>query len=148
VSSARTRGFKRELELVHKLWRMGFACIRGPASGSRAKRIFYPDIVAIKNGVVFVMEVKTTKSKNVYVEKDKLKKLTGFLSKAMGSKGVAYAFIAVKRIGRTDWRFVPLTELVDIGSKYRINVEQARSLGLRDLLELTTGSRELTDYLE
>ena len=147
-SSSRVKGFKRELELLHKLWDMGFACIRGPASGSRTKRIFYPDIVAIKNGVILILEVKTTRYKNVYIRKDKLARLVSFLRKASGNKKVAYVFIAVKRVGKTDWKFVPTSELIDIGSRYKIDIERVRSLGLRDLVELTVGHKKLTDYLK
>jgi len=41
-------GKRYELELARKLHKYGFAVIRAPASGRKAKRVPYPDIVAIQ----------------------------------------------------------------------------------------------------
>ncbi|MEM1828904.1 MAG: Holliday junction resolvase, partial [Desulfurococcaceae archaeon] len=40
--SKRVKGFSHERDLVRRLWEYGFAVMRAPASGSKAKRVRYP----------------------------------------------------------------------------------------------------------
>ena len=85
---------------------MGFACIRGPASGAKAKLFVQPDVVAIRNGYVLVIEVKTRKKGGaVYVEKEQVEKLREW-SRRAGPKSLPLIAVYVnKDLG---WRFVPL----------------------------------------
>ncbi|MEM0282497.1 MAG: Holliday junction resolvase, partial [Desulfurococcaceae archaeon] len=61
MSKSRIRGFSHERDLARKLWDHGLAVMRAPASGSKGKKLLYPDIVAIYKGKVIAVEVKTMK---------------------------------------------------------------------------------------
>jgi Holliday junction resolvase len=47
-----------EYKLMRILMEKGYYVVRGPASGRRATRIFYPDVLAVKKGSVLLVEVK------------------------------------------------------------------------------------------
>jgi len=51
-------GVEYEILLAHRLLRMGFFVVRSPASGRGCKRLFYPDLVAIKSGIIYLVEVR------------------------------------------------------------------------------------------
>jgi Holliday junction resolvase len=140
----RRRGFSHERDLVLRLWSKGFAVIRAPASGSRAKRIAYPDIVAIRKGIVFAFEVKTThKNKPIYVPKHQVEKIREFIRRAGG-----YGFIAVKIIGETGWRFISIDKLVETENNYKIDRKAlTNSLKIQDILSMAVGSKSIDDYI-
>jgi Holliday junction resolvase len=103
----RRRGFQYERELARMLYREGFAVIRAPASGSRAKRVFYPDIVAMYKKNILVFEVKTrSEPSDVYIEKEKVERLRDFANRSGGE-----VYIAVKITSLGEWRVVPLDQL-------------------------------------
>ncbi|WP_440059402.1 Holliday junction resolvase Hjc [Thermogladius sp. 4427co] len=147
--SARRRGFAHERDLARKLWAKGFAVMRAPASGSKAKRLRYPDLVAIRNRVVFAFEIKTTSnaSRDIYIEKEQIEKLIEFSKRAGGE-----AFIAVKVVGEGEWYFIPVSELVVTpGGNYKITLrEESRSRFLRidNLVSLALGVKTLREFLE
>jgi len=114
----RLRGFQAERDLVKLLWRLGFAVIRAPASGSKIKKAVYPDVVAIRKGKVLVFEVKRrSELSTIYVPKEQVEKLKMFSERAGGE-----AFIAIKIPGR-DWVFVELKDLEELDDKFRISKE-------------------------
>ncbi len=140
----RSRGFAHERDLVRKLWEKGFAVIRAPASGAKARRYAVPDIVAIRQGVVLAFEVKTIHDERpVYIPKHQVDKLLEFTKRAGGKP-----YIAVKIIGVTGWRFIPVEELEETrGGNYRVSVERIHnSLRLPDIVSLMLGNKLLTDY--
>ncbi|MCE4622086.1 MAG: Holliday junction resolvase [Desulfurococcales archaeon] len=95
-----------ENELANLLWSMGYAVVRGPSSGSGVRRRYQPDIVAIKNGVVLVIEVKKAREgKTVYIPERQVRGLKEFASRAKG-----LALIAV-RIAGLGWRIHRLEDL-------------------------------------
>ena len=97
-------GKRYELELARKLYKYGFAVIRAPASGRKAKRVPYPDIVAIKHRNILVVSVKyRAKLGTIYVSQDELKKMADF---ARRSDGIMVVAIKVRELG--DWRVIPL----------------------------------------
>ncbi len=49
------RGTEYERDLAYKLYQRGWAVIRAPASGAKAKRYLYPDLVAIKKGRILAI---------------------------------------------------------------------------------------------
>jgi Holliday junction resolvase len=103
----RRKGFAHERELAKRLYNEGFAVIRSPASGSKLKRIFYPDIVAIYKGKTLVFEVKAySKLDYIYIKEEKIKRIVDFSERAGGR-----SFIVVKIIGSGEWKVVPVTEL-------------------------------------
>ncbi len=141
----RRRGFMHERDLVLKLWKRGFAVLRAPASGSKTRRIIYPDLVAIKNGVIMVFEVKTTREKKpVYIPKHQVEKLREFLKRSGG-----YGFIAVKIVGDMGWRFIPLDELEETsGGNYKVSLEKlSSSLRISDLVAIASKNKTLMDYI-
>jgi len=103
----RRRGFHYERELAKMLYRLGFAVIRAPASGSRAKRVFYPDIVAVYKRNILVLEVKARSEPcDIYIDKYKVERLRDFAERSGGE-----AYIAVKITSTGEWRVVPLNQL-------------------------------------
>ncbi|HIQ10557.1 MAG TPA: Holliday junction resolvase [Pyrodictium sp.] len=130
------RGFEAERDLARRLWQKGFAVIRAPASGAKAKHYVYPDLVAIWRGKILVFEVKRrTKLTTLYIDAKQVEKLREFCRRAGGE-----AFIAIKIVDEKKWYFVPLTELEQIETgKYRISAEKIRSaLTLEELVKRYT----------
>ena len=129
----RLRGFHYERELARMLYREGFAVIRAPASGSRAKRVFYPDIVAIYKRNVLVFEVKArSEPRDIYIEREKVERLRDFAERSGGE-----AYVAVKITSMGEWRVVPLDQLwVTKDGNYRVSkFTLERSSRLEELLE-------------
>lgn len=103
----RRRGFQKERDLVRKLWEMGFATIRAPASGAKARKTYQPDIIAAKDNKIFVIEVKTRRSSDtVYIDQYQVQKVEEWVKRA-GTN--ARGFIAVYFDRKQGWRFVPIT---------------------------------------
>ncbi|MEM1645785.1 MAG: Holliday junction resolvase Hjc [Ignisphaera sp.] len=128
INRKKSKGANAERELVVKLWKLGFAVLRGPASGSKIKKGIYPDIVAIKNRHIFVFEVKKrTKLSHVYISKDQIEKIKEFARRAGGEP-----LVAVKISELQAWRAIPLTHIREVSpSKVRIDkeiIEQADDL--------------------
>lgn len=147
--SNRRRGFAHERDLAMKLWDKDFAVMRAPASGSKAKRLLYPDVVAIKNGVIFAFEVKTTRSRkrDIYIPRHQVDKLVEFARRSGGTP-----FIAVKIIGEGEWFFIPISDLEETRSGgYKValsRLEKPSFLKLDNLLTLALGVRPLSEYLK
>ncbi|MCC6057556.1 MAG: Holliday junction resolvase [Desulfurococcaceae archaeon] len=133
ASRKRSSGISAERELVVKLWKLGFAVIRGPASGAKIKRGVYPDVVAIKNRHVFVFEVKKrSKLDHIYIDKDQIEKLKEFARRAGGE-----ALIAAKITELKIWKAIPI-ELVKEVSANKVRVDR----------EVIEQAQELIKYLE
>ncbi len=98
------KGHRAEMELVYKLWKRGFFSMRSPASGRKASKIFYPDVIAIKNCKVLIFEVKLRKHKDtIHIHEYKVRMLR-LLEERTGGK----AYIAVKVSEEKKWYFFPL----------------------------------------
>lgn len=137
------RGFAHERDLVRRFWSYGFAAVRAPASGSKVKRVVYPDVVAVYKGRVIAAEVKTIrKPRCVYIDKNRVEKLREFATRAGGS-----AYIAVKVVGTGEWVFVPIENLVDTGKSFKITPEMlAQGIKLEALVSTIKGVRKLTEF--
>ncbi len=141
----RSRGYRAERNLVIRLWRLGFAVLRAPASGAKIKRADYPDIVAIKNGKIAVFEVKSRKElSTIYIKEEQLRKLKTFTQRAGGR-----AYIAVK-IPRIEWKFIPIEELERTPKgRYRVHRDTiAKSPGLEKVLADLGLLKTLKDYIK
>jgi len=144
-SRIRRLGFQRERALVQSLWKLGFACVRGPASGSKTRRVIYPDIVAMKEGTILVIEVKTSdRRKPIYIERRQVERLKEFARRAGG-----IPLIGVSFADGTGWKFVRVEDLVKTrGGNYKVDDEVlAKSLSLRDLARIADKSHKLDEYL-
>jgi Holliday junction resolvase len=127
-------GKRYELELARKLYKMGFAVIRAPASGRKAKRVPYPDIVAIKHRNILVISVKYRSTLGtIYVSGDELKKMIDF---ARRSDGIMLIAIKVRELG--DWRAIPLSASNILYS----NIEK-----LAITVDMIRNARRLEDWL-
>jgi Holliday junction resolvase len=140
----RVRGFSHERELLVKLWNKGFAVIRAPASGARARRYHVPDIVAIKNGKIFALEVKTSlKERTIYIPKHQVINLEEFVKRAGG-----IGFIAVKIVNKKGWRFINIKDLTKTRNEnYKIKQEMlSKGYKLSDLVAIASGNKRLDDF--
>lgn len=87
----KAKGSSVERQIVSKFRERGFAVVRAPASGSR-RRDPIPDIIAMKNGIIVLIEMKSRKSNNrVYIKKEQALGIYEFAKKAGGE-----LFIGVK----------------------------------------------------
>ncbi len=141
-SKPKRRGTIYENELANILWERGFAVVRGPSSGGGVRRRFQPDLVAIKNGVVLVFEVKVARQGPLYIDGDKVRNLAEFARRAG-----ARSFIAVRVIGE-GWRFHEVEGLEKTGGGNFKIAKPLAGLKLRDLLALVEGWPRLTDFME
>jgi len=144
--TSRQKGFYYERSLARKLWSKGLAVIRGPGSGGGSRDIVQPDLVAVKNGKIFVFEIKVRWKRNtIYINKEKVKRLKEFAKRAGGEP-----FIAVKIIDHIDWKFIPVDQLEKTGKgNYKLSMESLReALTLSNLLGLIDNSRKITDYVK
>ncbi len=136
--NAKVKGSRYERELANRLWRMGFAVLRGCASGSGVKKRFVPDIVAIGPGFVLILEVKyRSRPTQITIEEEKVERLLEF---ARRCNGIVY--IAVKYSG-DDWKFV------EVKGKGRIVIKPDSlqgALTLRDL-EARFRNASIVDFL-
>jgi len=141
----RVKGYTAERELVIKLWKLGFAVMRAPASGSKIRKAKYPDIVAIKSGKVLVFEVKSrSKVENIYLRSEQVEKLREFTERSGGQ-----AYIVIKLLG-SDWRVIELECLEKMSNgNYRLSKELIlKSKTLDELLRNLRLIPSLEDFIK
>ncbi|MQL55158.1 Holliday junction resolvase Hjc [Acidianus ambivalens] len=91
MNERKRKGTSVEHYILSSLRDKGFAVVRAPASGSKRKDPI-PDIIAMKNGVILLIEVKSRKEKNkVYVPRSQAEGIINFAKKSGGE-----LFLAVK----------------------------------------------------
>jgi len=144
LPSVRRRGFAHERDLARRLWERGFAVMRAPASGSKAKRLLYPDVVAIYRGRVVAFEVKTIKEpRSIYIDGEQVDKLIEFTKRSSGE-----AYIAVKVVGSGEWVFIPVDKLEKTSSgRFKVGKDLLSSgLKLEALVSIIKGVKKLSDF--
>ncbi|CCC80857.1 Holliday junction resolvase Hjc [Thermoproteus tenax] len=105
----KTKGASKERSVANLLWEKGCAVLRGCSSGGGVRKRFVPDIVAICNGKVLVMELKyRAKRTTVRIEAEKVQGLLEFAARSGGR-----AFVLVK-FGRDQWRVFEVAEGADV----------------------------------
>ncbi len=109
----KSKGYRFERELVHMLWKSGFAAIRSPASGSMSYPV--PDIIAGNGRRYIAIEVKMRANLPVYIPKEDVDNLVKF-SEVFGAE----PFIAV-RIPNEGWRFLCLNDLKRTKNGYKVD---------------------------
>jgi len=145
VVKSRSKGYRAERELVHALWRLGFAVMRAPASGARIRKAEYPDVVAIMKGRVAVFEVKSrAKPTGIYIELDQVRKLLDFAERAGG-----IPYIAVK-LPHKEWKFVKVSrESIKENKTYKVSKEDIeKSPGINGVLADLGLVRTLSEYFK
>ncbi|AWR99785.1 Holliday junction resolvase Hjc [Metallosphaera hakonensis] len=91
MNQRKSRGSSVERYVLSLLRDRGFAVIRSPASGSKRKDPA-PDLVALKNGVILLIEVKSRrKTGHIYITKEQVAGILEFSRKSGGE-----LFLAVK----------------------------------------------------
>jgi len=123
-----------EYKLVSILHRHGFLVVRAPASGRRCRRIYYPDVVAVKNGKTFIFEVKLlNKPKTLWIKIRHYYRLKEVEERSNGK-----AFIAVYVADLKEFRFIPLEKINKFTNNYfKLSVHDvAEGLRLDDILKL------------
>jgi len=143
--SRRSKGFSRERELARILWKKGFAVLRAPASGAKTRRLAYPDLVALKNGIIFVFEVKTREKPGiVYIEKKQFMKFMEFVRRSGG-----YGYIAVKIVDGRGWRFIPVDKVEETrGGNYKVSLENIENgLRINDLVKIADRTRSIMEFI-
>ena len=144
MGSNKVRGSVVERYIVSKLRDKGFAVLRAPASGSKRKD-HVPDIIALKSGVIILIEVKSRKNgKKIYIEREQAEGISDFAKKSGGE-----LFLAAK-IDRT-LRFVKFEELRKTeGGNYAIDLETVeKGMDIDDLVRYVESkiSRTLDSFL-
>lgn len=128
-------GSKEERDLVNKLWNVGFAAMRAPASGGATKRPL-PDVLAGNGKLYLAIEVKSSRQDHIYIDHAKIVNLIKF-SEIFGAK----AYVGAKFI-RKPWRFIELDDLhITRSQNYRVNTDLAFSKGL-DFEEIIGESKQ------
>ncbi|MEJ2771101.1 MULTISPECIES: Holliday junction resolvase Hjc [unclassified Stygiolobus] len=123
MASNKSRGTSLERYIVSKLRDRGFAVIRAPASGAKRKD-HVPDIIAMKSGVIILIEMKSRKNgSRIYIERKQAEGIKEFARKSGGE-----LFIGAK-IDK-ELRFVKFDSLrkTEIGN-YVVDIETL-SIGL------------------
>ena len=116
MANMKAKGTSAERELIHKFWKNNWAAARVAGSGSM--RYPSPDIIAGKNGQLFVIECKITSSDKQYFEKKEIKELKEF-SQIMA----AVPYLAVKFKGN-DWRFYLISHLRETEKNFVITTKE------------------------
>lgn len=144
MTDPKAKGFRVERELANKLWSLGFAVMRGAASGAGARKRFVPDIVAMRNGKIVILEVKYRSRANetIRIEFSRISKLLEFARRAGGK-----VYIAVK-YGKESWKFIPIEDIEKFekdstGFKLKKEIIDKIGISLRQLVE-----RELSESIE
>ena len=119
--SAKIKGTGAERELVHLLWKTGWAALRVAGSGSIKYPV--PDIIAGKNKKVLAIECKTTKDDCQYLTKEEVADLKEF-ARITGAE----PYIAV-RFAREEWRFLHPDELDVTISQFVVSRKLAKEIG-------------------
>jgi len=133
------KGKRAEYELINMLKKSGYAVMRAPASGARARKVFYPDVMAVRfDGQryrVLVFEVKLRDEREtVYIAGPKYWMLRDYAVRAGGR-----AFLAVKVSKERRWFLFPIEVMEEqvwkYGKRYVLKVEMYdRGLSINDVL--------------
>lgn len=108
--------------------RYGYAVLRAPASGAKAKRLPYPDLLAFKHGRVLIFEVKRRQRRQaVYLSEDQYRTLMFWKSRG------AEVYIAVRYDSEgPEFRLVPIEcieEMDGADRRYRLSVDRVLECG-------------------
>ena len=121
-SRRKSKGSKAERDLIHMFWSKGFAAMRAAGSGSTQHPS--PDVIAGDGKHFYAFEVKSSKDKSKYLEKDEITQLDLFAN-SFGAR----AFVAIKFDGE-QWYFLRLTDLKKTDKSYAVNLKLAKEKGL------------------
>ncbi|MFH0977883.1 MAG: Holliday junction resolvase Hjc [Candidatus Woesearchaeota archaeon] len=127
--SRKSKGINAERELLHLLWKNGWACIR--VAGSGASRYPTPDLVAGNKNRVLAIECKSGKGPYQYLEQEEIEHLVEF-SKIFGAE----PWIGV-RFNNEDWSFYSPKELGTTKTSFVVTKE-SKGKNFLDLINETS----------
>ena len=116
------KGIAAERELIHLLWKQGFAAVRVASSGSSR----YPscDILASNGVKTFCFECKSIKGKSRYIEKGEIDEFLSFSASFGGMPFIAARFSA------TQWHFLSMDDIPQTTKAYCISRDLIKQKGL------------------
>ena len=101
------KGKSAELSLGKKFLKLGYFVMRAPASGRRARKFKYPDLVAISKGKILLFEVKLRKHRDtIHIPWRQIENLR-YASALTGGK----AYVAIYVQEDKEWYFFRLSDL-------------------------------------
>lgn len=119
------KGYKAEIELLHMLYKRGWAVLRAPRSGRIG--VAAPDLVAIKGGKVVVIECKS-RAEAFSVEAEQIEQLREWQRRA----GAA-AYIGWK-VSRGGWFFFSVDDVASNGGHLGKKFLQEKGISLDAVL--------------
>ncbi|KYK24634.1 hypothetical protein AYK26_03605 [Euryarchaeota archaeon SM23-78] len=128
-SRRKSKGSKAERDLIHLFWSKGFAAMRAAGSGSTQHPS--PDVIAGDGKKFYAFEVKSSRDKSKYLEKDEITQLDLFAN-SFGAR----PFVAIK-FDNEEWYFLRLTDLKVTPRSYVVTLDLAKKKGLS--FEVLTG---------
>ena len=96
------KGYMAERELVHKLYGFGYAVMRAPRSGRI--NLPMPDIIAIKNSKILIIECKC-RGDAFSIPKEQIAELDEWIKRTSGTGYIAW------KITRRWWFFIGLEKV-------------------------------------
>lgn len=122
--SSKDKGYKAEIELLHKFWSKGWACLRSAGSGSM--KYPGPDLLVgnKEKNRRLAIECKSSKDKKIYLNNYDIEQLKEFCDIFD-----ARAWFAVKFL-RKNWLFLNLEDIEKTQKGYVIDYKVAELRGL------------------
>ncbi|MEM0074588.1 MAG: Holliday junction resolvase Hjc [Candidatus Micrarchaeaceae archaeon] len=114
------KGARTERELFAILTKKGYSVIRSAGSGVNA---ISPDLIAIKNGMVFSIECKAWNKSSLSLDAEQYTKLAEWQSNTSFPTFVAW------RINGKGWLFIKLDEFEKGASTYNITRKKVLAIG-------------------
>jgi Holliday junction resolvase len=125
--SLKSKGISAERELIHLLWKRGYAAVRVAGSGSSQ----YPscDILAGKPGRTLVFECKSIRGRSRYIPKEEVEGFLQFAERFGAEPWMAFRFSG------TAWHFLLVEDLIDTPRSKGISIDviQAKGVLLEEL---------------
>lgn len=118
------KGYMGERDLVHKLHSLGYMVMRAPRSGRI--NLEQPDVIAIKNGKIIVIECKV-RDEAFTVEKEQINELLQWVK-----IGGAQAYVAWK-LPRKEWVFIRVDDVIENGGNVGKKFAEQKSITIDQL---------------
>ena len=111
------KGANAERELLHLLWKNGFAVVR--AAGSGGITVPCPDVMAIKGEKKIVIECKAWGANNLAIKRNQIDELVEFAARAHSPLIIAW------KITGKGWHFLNIKDFNQSEKFYTINQKTA-----------------------
>ncbi|MFP3230284.1 MAG: Holliday junction resolvase Hjc [Caldisphaera sp.] len=126
----KAKATRLENELANLFWENGYAVVRGPSSGGGVSKRYQPDLVAIKDGKILVIEVKSKRNDSpLYIDSSQILNLMEFSKRASGIPIIAF------KSARKEWRFHFIDNLESKGNSFKLE-KPGEGFKFRDLDEI------------